>query len=119
MLRHAGLESNDGGRGLRPLEKGALPFESRARTVARVASAIMVVLLAAWVAHDFLVAPTWAAVIDIAVWLIYTRFAISVLGGRSRAVAPLLFTFLTGLFCWCRSHWCGDLRRSCRSACPA
>src|ERR1700724_1227939 len=97
MLRHAGLESNDGGRGLRPPEKAAMPFDSRARTVARVAIAILVVLLAAWVARDFLVALTWAAVIAIAVWPIYIRFAISVLGGRSPALASLLFTLLAGL----------------------
>src|ERR1700737_2271547 len=97
MLRQAGLESNDGRRGLRPLEKGALPFDSRARTVARVAIAIMVVLLAAWVARDFLVALTWAAVIAIAVWPIYIRFAVSVLGSRSPALASLLVTLLTGL----------------------
>ena len=97
MLRHAGLESSDGGRGLRPLEKAALPFDSRARTVARVAIAILVVLLAAWVARDFLVALTWAAVIAIAVWPIHIRFAISVLGGRSPALASLLFTLLTGM----------------------
>src|SRR6202046_1486725 len=97
MLRHAGPESNDGGRGLRPLEKAALPFDSRARTLARVAIAILVVLLAAWVARDFLVALTWAAVIAIAVWPIYIRFAISVVGGRSPALASLLFTLLTGM----------------------
>src|ERR1700681_1729565 len=97
MLRHAGLESNDGGRGLRPPEKAALPFDSRARAVARVAIAILVVLLAVWVARDFLVALTWAAVIAIAVWPIYIRFAIAVLGGRSPALAALLFTLLTGL----------------------
>ena len=90
MLRHAGLESNDGGSGLRPLDKAALPFDSRARIVARAAIAILVVLLAAWVARDFLVALTWAAVIAIAVWPIYIRCAISVPGGRSPAVAPLL-----------------------------
>ena len=97
MLRHVGPESNDGGRGPRPLEKAALTFDSRARIVARVAIAILVVLLAAWVARDFLVALTWAAVIAIAVWPIYIRFAISVLGGRSPALASLLFTLLTGL----------------------
>src|SRR6202023_1325662 len=97
MLRHAGLESNDGGRGLRPPEKAALPFDSRARTVARVAIAGLVVSRAAWVARDFLVALTWAAVIAIAVWPIYIRCAISVPGGRSPVVAPLLFTFLIGL----------------------
>jgi predicted PurR-regulated permease PerM len=97
MLRHAGLESNDGGSGLRPLEKAALPFDSRARTLARLAIAILVVLLAAWIARDFLVALTWAAVIAIAVWPIYIRFAIFVLGGRSPALASLLFTLLTGM----------------------
>jgi predicted PurR-regulated permease PerM len=89
MLRHAGLESSDGGRGLRPLEKVALPFDSRARALTRVAIAILVVLLAAWVARDFLVALTWVAVIAIAVWPIYIRFAISVLGDRSPALASL------------------------------
>src|ERR1700761_501314 len=97
MLQRAGLESNDGGLGLRPPGKAALPFDSRVRTMARVATAILVVLLAAWVARDFLVALTWAAVIAIAVWPIYIRFAISVPGGRLPAVAPLLFTLLTGL----------------------
>src|ERR1700737_2800807 len=97
MLRQAGLESNDGRRGLRPLEKGALPFDSRARTVARVAIAVMCVLLAAWVARDFLVALTWAAVIAIAAWPIYIRFATRILGNRSATLASLLFTFLTGV----------------------
>jgi predicted PurR-regulated permease PerM len=71
--------------------------DSRARTLARVAIAILVVLLAAWIARDFLVALTWAAVIAIAVWPIYIRFAISVLGGHSPALASLLFTLLTGM----------------------
>src|SRR6202035_3644241 len=83
--------------GLRPFEKTALPFDSRARAVARVVIAILVVLLAAWVARDFLVALTWAAVIAIAVWPIYIRFAVSVRGGHSPALASLLVTLLTGL----------------------
>jgi predicted PurR-regulated permease PerM len=65
--------------------------------MARATIAILVVLLAAWVARDFLMALTWAAVIAIAVWPIYIRFASCALGGRWLAVAPLLFTFLTGL----------------------
>src|ERR1700675_4141543 len=97
MLRHAGLESNDGGRGLRSLEKEALPFDSRTRVATRTAIAIAVILLAAWVARDFLVALTWAAVIAIAAWPIYIRFMTPIFGGRSPALAPLLFTFLTGL----------------------
>src|ERR1700719_777860 len=83
--------------GLRHVEKAALPFDSRAWTVMRAIIRILVVLLAAWVARDFLVALTWAAVIAIAAWPIYIRFAISVLGGRSPALASLLFTLLTGM----------------------
>jgi predicted PurR-regulated permease PerM len=83
--------------GLRPVEKAGLPFDSRAQAVTRTATAILVVLLAAWVARDFLVALTWAAVIAIAAWPIYIRFMTPIFGGRSPALAPLLFTFLTGL----------------------
>jgi predicted PurR-regulated permease PerM len=96
MLRHSGLVPNNDGRALRPSEKATLPFDSRARAVARTALAILIVLLAAWVARDFLVALTWAAVIAIAAWPIYIRFA-AVAGGRSGTFAPLLFTLLTGL----------------------
>jgi predicted PurR-regulated permease PerM len=96
MLRRSGLVPNNDGRVVRPSEKAARPFDSRARAVARTALAILIVLLAAWVARDFLVALTWAAVIAIAAWPIYIRFA-AVVGGRSRTLAPLLFTLLTGL----------------------
>src|ERR1700675_2464320 len=78
-------------------KKSVLPFDSRTRSVTRTAIAVLVVLLAAWVARDFLVALTWAAVIAITAWPIYIRFATPILGGRSSALAPLLFTFLTGL----------------------
>jgi predicted PurR-regulated permease PerM len=81
----------------RHVEKAALRFDSRARAVTRTAIAVLVVLLAAWVARDFLAALIWAAVIAISAWPIYIRFAAPILGGRSSALAPLLFTFLTGL----------------------
>jgi predicted PurR-regulated permease PerM len=81
----------------RHVEKAALPFDSRARAVTRTAIAVLVVLLAAWVARDFLAALIWAAVIAISAWPIYIRFAAPIRGGRSSALAPLLFTFLTGL----------------------
>lgn len=58
---------------------------------------MLVVLLAAWVARDFLVALIWATVIAISAWPIYIRFAARIHGVRSPALAPLLFTFLTGL----------------------
>ena len=78
-------------------KKAVLPFDSRTRAITRTAIAILVVLLAAWVARDFLVALTWAAVIAITAWPIYIRFATPISGGRSAALAPLLFTLLTGL----------------------
>jgi hypothetical protein len=46
-------------------KKAVLPFDSRTQAVTRAAIAILVVLLAAWVARDFLMALTWAAVIAI------------------------------------------------------
>jgi predicted PurR-regulated permease PerM len=96
MPRHGILPSNDGSQ-LRPFEKPALPFDSRTRALTRAAIAILVVLLAAWVARDFLVALTWAVVIAITAWPIYARFQSLVFGGRSPVLAPLLFTLMTGL----------------------
>src|ERR1700721_707425 len=96
MPRHGILPSNDGTH-LRPSEKPALPFDSRTRALPRAAIAILVVLLAAWVARDFLVALTWAVVIAITAWPIYARFQSLVFGGRSPVLAPLLFTLITGL----------------------
>ena len=46
----------------RPLEKTALPIDSRAQLATRTAFAILLVLLALWVASDFLSAMVWAAV---------------------------------------------------------
>src|ERR1700731_5415100 len=83
--------------GLRHVEKPALPFDSRTRAFTRATIAVLAVLLAGWVARDFLVALTWAAVIAIAAWPFYIWFATSIFGGRFPQLAPLLFTFLTGL----------------------
>jgi predicted PurR-regulated permease PerM len=70
----------------------------RARAVARSAIAILVVLLALWVARDFLVVLIWAAVIAIAIWPIYIQFAmLPFFAGRSAVLAPLLSTLLIGL----------------------
>jgi predicted PurR-regulated permease PerM len=96
MPSHGILPSNDGSQ-LRPFEKPALPFDSRTGALTRAAIAILVVLLAAWVARDFLVALTWAVVIAITAWPIYARFQSLVFGGRSPVLAPLLFTLMTGL----------------------
>src|SRR4030081_3551838 len=96
MQRHGLTPSNDGGE-LRTLEQPAPLFDSRARAAAQTIIAIAIVLLALWVARDFLVALAWAAVIAITAWPIYVRFAGFVFGGRSPTVAPLLFTLLTGV----------------------
>src|SRR5258705_7542017 len=97
MPRHSAfMPSHDGGEP-RPFEEAVLAFESRTRMSTRIPIATLVVLLAAWVARDFLVALTWAALIAITVWPIYIRFARLIFGGRSPALAPLLFTLLTGL----------------------
>jgi predicted PurR-regulated permease PerM len=63
----------------------------------RTAVAILLVFLALWVASDFLSALTWAAVIAITTWPIYSRFSTLIFGGRSQTLAPLLFTLLIGV----------------------
>jgi predicted PurR-regulated permease PerM len=80
-----------------PLEKTALPIDSRAQLATRTAFAILLVLLALWVASDFLTALAWAAVIAITTWPVYIRFATLISDDRSPGLAPLLFTLLTGL----------------------
>jgi predicted PurR-regulated permease PerM len=79
------------------LKTAVLPFDSRSRAMPRAAIAILVVLVAAWVARGFLIALIWAAVIAITLWPIYVRFESRIFGGRSHTLAPLLFTFLIGL----------------------
>ena len=87
------LTPGDGRSALRPRE---LPIGSRARGVTRTALAILLMLLALWVASDFLPALTWATVIAVTTWPVYNRFT-TLCGGRSPALAALLFTFLTGV----------------------
>jgi predicted PurR-regulated permease PerM len=94
--RSAFMPSYDGGEP-RPSQKAVLPFDSRTRVVTRTAIAILVVLLAAWVARDFLVALARAALIAITAWPVYLKFARLFFGSRSPTLAPLLFTLLTGL----------------------
>ena len=79
-----------------PPEKSAPSLDLRARAATQATIAVAIVLLAVWVARDFLVALTWAAVIAITCWPIYLRFE-QLVGHRSRSLAPLLFTLVTGL----------------------
>lgn len=96
MQLHELISSDDGGE-LRAIGKLEPAFDSRARAVTQAAIAIAVMLLALWVAREFLVALTWAALIAITAWPVYLRFARLISGRRSSFLAPLLFTLLTGL----------------------
>jgi predicted PurR-regulated permease PerM len=54
------------------------------------------VLLAIWVARDFLTTLSWSGLIAVAVWPIYVRFA-ALMPAERGVLAPLLFTLLTGM----------------------
>src|ERR1700730_7269338 len=97
MSCHSGSMPSNDRIELRPPEQHVLPIDARARLVTRTTFAILMVLLALWVARDFLSPLTWAAVIAITTWPIYTRFAILISDGRSPVLVPMLFTLLTGI----------------------
>ena len=80
-----------------PPKKTMPPIDSPARLVAQITFAILLVLLALWVASDFLTALVWATVIAITIWPVYTRFAALINKDHSSVLAPSLFTLLTGL----------------------
>ncbi|HET9536105.1 MAG TPA: AI-2E family transporter, partial [Mesorhizobium sp.] len=65
--------------------------------MARTSLAIILVVLSAWIAFDFLPALGWAVILAIATWPLYVRFARLIPDQRSALVAPLTFTALTGL----------------------
>jgi predicted PurR-regulated permease PerM len=74
-----------------------LPLHAPARVVARTALAIILVVLSAWIAFDFLPALGWAVILAIATWPLYVRFARLMPDRRSPVIAPLTFTVLTGM----------------------
>lgn len=67
------------------------------RATIQAAIAVAVMLLALWVARDFLVAMIWAGVIAITTWPFYVRFAQLISGRPSSLLASLLFTCIIGL----------------------
>src|SRR3977135_4532603 len=71
--------------------------DANAKAVAWAAFATLMIVLGLWVARDFLVALTWAGLIAIAAWPIYTRFAMRLAGSRASVLAPFVFTLLAGL----------------------
>lgn len=72
MQRHDFLRSDEGN-GLSTLEEDPPLFESHMRSIIQAVVAVAVVLLALWVARDFLVALIWAGVIAITTWPIYVN----------------------------------------------
>jgi predicted PurR-regulated permease PerM len=74
-----------------------LPLHAPARVVARTALAVILVVLSAWIAFDFLPALGWAVILAIATWPLYVRFAKLMPDRRSPVIAPLTFTVLTGM----------------------
>lgn len=73
-----------------------LPLHAGARLTARVALALALVAAALWTASDFLPALIWAAILAIAVWPLYARFAHAV-SGEPSGLAASLFTMMVGL----------------------
>jgi predicted PurR-regulated permease PerM len=71
-----------------------LPANSQARMVARTALAIALIVLALWIAADFLPALGWAAIIAITAWPLYVRSMPYLGETRSPILAPLIFTAL-------------------------
>ncbi len=67
------------------------------RRIARVVLAIALVGLGAWILHRFLAALAWAGVLAIALWPLYRRLSVTLPEGKSRILAPLLFTLSVGL----------------------
>jgi predicted PurR-regulated permease PerM len=70
-----------------------LPSNFQARMVARTVLTIALVVLALWIAADFLPALGWAAIIAITAWPLYVR-CMPYLGETRPVLAPLIFTTL-------------------------
>ncbi|HEX6440992.1 MAG TPA: AI-2E family transporter [Stellaceae bacterium] len=62
------------------------------QTVARVAAATALVLIALWVLEEFFAALVWAAVLAIALWPLYHRMVLLMPERREREIAPALAT---------------------------
>lgn len=75
-----------------PAERTALPIDAPARRVARAVFAMLLVVLALWIAANFLPALAWAVVIAVTMWPLYIRFRGLISDQRSPTLAPLLFT---------------------------
>jgi predicted PurR-regulated permease PerM len=77
--------------------RAPLAIDDAGRRRARVALALALVLLALWVAQDFLAPLAWAGVIAVTIWPAYRRFTARIPGPPSTVLAPLAFTLIVGI----------------------
>src|SRR5688500_13288121 len=75
----------------------ALPLHAQARLGPRSALAIALVVLALWIANDFLPALIWAGIFAITPWPLYERFAAKFTGGTTSIGVAFLFTIFIGV----------------------
>jgi predicted PurR-regulated permease PerM len=81
----------------RDADPGTPSVDAGVQAAARVVIGAVVVVLAAWVAWEFMAALAWAAIIAIATWPLYNR--LSAIGGeRPQVLAPLCFTLVMACF---------------------
>lgn len=73
------------------------PIRSSSQSTVRIALATGLILLALWIASDFLVALGWGAIIALATWPAYRKFAAKLSSRHSTVLAPLSFTFAIGV----------------------
>jgi len=81
----------------RPEIRQPLPSTPRTRMIARTALTLVLVVLGTWIGSDFLPALGWAAILAVALWPLYSRFATALGQARSAVLAPLIFSLLVGL----------------------
>ena len=77
--------------------KNPLTIDAKARAGSRIALVLFLVLLAGWMAWDFMTPLGWATIIALAAWPAYRRFAELFPRTRREGLAPLLFTLLVGV----------------------
>jgi predicted PurR-regulated permease PerM len=83
--------------GFPPPDNAALHMNAQARRAARIAVGVVLVVLAVWVAREFLSPSAWAVLIAITTWPAYIRFNRLISNRPPQLLAPLLFTLLVGV----------------------
>ena len=83
----------------RPKQDARTPLAAgtETRLAARLTLALLLTLLALWVAGDFLHSIGWAVVTTVAAWPAYRRFVRRLPAEHAQIVAPMVFTALLGI----------------------